>query len=153
MFEVQSFLRTDGDFIPVTDFTGEILDPYYIEGAIEIVFQGQELLSFDDSDYVDQLWAYFVKGLHEVAQGKEFSTYFPDHPTQVTFQPDRHCRQVTIEVKSYNTYHASVSYDEFMNTMIAAGKAFYQRMAEIVPESRTFYEDMERQLSSIEWRS
>jgi hypothetical protein len=55
MFEVQSFLRTDGDFIPVTDFTGEILDPYYIEGAIEIVFQGQELLSFDDSDYVDQL--------------------------------------------------------------------------------------------------
>ena len=36
MFEVKSFLKKNNDFIPISEFTDEISDPNYIEGAIEI---------------------------------------------------------------------------------------------------------------------
>jgi hypothetical protein len=154
MFEVQSFLRANGNFIPVSDFTTEISDTDYIEGAIEIYFCGKGLLTRNHWDYVDQLWAYFVDGLFEVAAGKEFSTYLPDQPIKVTFKPDRHRMRVTLEVVDRDgTRTASVEYNEFIRVMTTQGKAFFNQMAKLVPASRTSYNDIERRLSSLQGTS
>jgi hypothetical protein len=153
MFEVQSFIRKDNNFIQVSEFTGDIPDPDYIDGAIRILCQEQELLSFEDSDYVDQLWAYFVDGLYEIAEWKRFSTHLPDHPTKITFEPNRALKQVSIKVESHDTYSGSVQYSEFMSTMITQGRAFFRQMTKLLPDSRNFYEEMEQRLSSIEWSS
>jgi hypothetical protein len=152
MLEVTSFLRVSNDFVPVVEFTGKIADPDYIEGAIELRLDEKCLLDHNDWDYIDQLWAYFADGLVKVAAGEEFSTYFPDQPIEVLFQPDQEFEQVSIQVKSGITVQGSVQYGEFMEVMIRAGRTFFHRMAEIVPDSRDFYTDIEQRLSSIKWK-
>lgn len=85
MLSVKSFLRKNDNFVPVSDFIGGIPDSDYIEGAIEILVQQKGLLTLEDWDYVDQLWCYFVGGLFEVVEGKEFETYLPEQPLKVVF--------------------------------------------------------------------
>ena len=150
MLLVKSFLRKNDNFVPVSDFIGGIPDSDYIEGAIEIFVQQKGLLTLEAWDYVDQLWCYFVDGLFEVVEGKEFETYLPDQPLKVVFRPDRYKRRVTIEVGDDETRSASVEYGEFMHMMTEEGIAFFHRLAELVPGSRTFYKEMAQRLSLLE---
>lgn len=151
MFSVRSFLKENDQFIPVIDFTGAIEDPDYIEGAIEIQLNEKFLLDCSSWDYIDQLWAYFVDGLVEVANGKEFLTYFPDQPIEVLFQPTQNHKQVNIRVKmkSEITLDGSVQYSEFMEVMTIAAETFFQQMAEIVPSLQDFYKSVNQKLSLI----
>lgn len=151
MLEVRSFLKKKDDFIPVSDFIGTIPDPDYIEGAIEISYQGKKLLNpLEHWDYVDQLWAYFVNGLVEVSQGREFKTYLPDQPVEIVFKPDPSRQQVTIEVEGGASGRASVEYEEFMRVMLKESKAFFHRMTEILSDSDISYAQELQDLSVLE---
>lgn len=151
MLEVRSFLKKKDDFILVADFVGRILDPHYIEGAIEISYQGKKLLNpLEHWDYVDQLWAYFVNGLGDVSEGREFETYLPDQPVEIAFRPDPSRQRVTIEVEGGASGSASVKYEEFMYVMLREAKAFFHRMNELLPNSHNSYAQELQDLSVLE---
>lgn len=147
MFEVKSYLKQKNSFIPISEFNGEISAPDYIEGAIEISSYGKKILTLENWDYVDQLWAYFVDGLLEVSKGTEFKTFLPDQPTRVCLKPDSNLRRVLITVGKNSNNSISVEYKEFMNVMIKEAKSFFEQMNRLL-SSRYDYEL--EQLRSLE---
>ncbi|WP_218080446.1 hypothetical protein [Anthocerotibacter panamensis] len=149
MLKVSSYLKVNEEFILASQFTNQVSDPDYIEGAIEIEFCEEILLGLRTWDYIDQLWSYFVNGLVEVAEGKEFKTFLPDQPVQITFKPDIASRRVTVEEQSTEYHNISINYVEFMGTMITEGKAFFSKMSELLPEEQ-FYKDEYTRLLALE---
>lgn len=151
MFEVKSFFKKNNDFIPILEFTDEISDPNYIEGAIEISKWGNKVLSIEDFDYVDQLWCYFARGIKNVSQGKEFKTYLPDQPIEVFFKPDKNLKRVSISVIVDSENCIDVEYDEFLMVMINEAKDFFKHMKKLLPYSpATSYASAEKDLEVAE---
>lgn len=132
MFKVKSYLKQENRFIPVSEFNSEFSDPDYIEGAIEISSSGKKILTLENWDYVDQLWAYLVNGLIEVSKGTEFQTFLPDQPTRVYLKPDSNLRRVLITVGKNSNNSISVEYEEFMNVMIKEAKSFFEQMNQLL---------------------
>lgn len=145
----KGYFKVEGKFIPAQLFNGKFDDPNYIEGAVEMTVDDAQLLTTRQWDYVDQLWGYFVNGLEEVAQGRAFSTYFPDQSIEVTFTPRSAKSSVEITVKIHDTRQAIVPYGEFMRVMISEGKAFFNRMALLVPQDRAAYMALVNQLDGL----
>ncbi|NTX19954.1 hypothetical protein [Burkholderia cepacia] len=85
MISSKTYLKIKNKFVDFHAFDGEIQDPNYIEGAIELSVGGVVLLDKSMWDCVDQLWAYLTEGLVCVSRGKEFKTYFPDQPIEIKF--------------------------------------------------------------------
>src|SRR5688500_17838192 len=67
MVAIKSLLKVADDLVPVEEFVGPIVDQNYIEGGIELSVENVRMLAREQVDYVDQLWAYLVEGLEEVA--------------------------------------------------------------------------------------
>ena len=122
--EIRSFMKVDGDLIPIEEFQGPIIDRLYIEGAIEMSVGRQTLLSRDMVDYIDQLWAYLVEGLGEVMVGREFSTCYPDMPLTIVLRPqgDR------VAIKVGSRAEVSVMRNELCRALVSAGTVFFERL-------------------------
>jgi len=59
------------------------IDPYYIDGAIQILYYEHEIMGIKYSDLVDQLWAYFVNMIDVYHKNGRAETYFPDMPVKI----------------------------------------------------------------------
>lgn len=106
MFQIRSFLKhpqsniTDlGDvvkfpekyFVEITDLLtlrrlGKELDFLYLDGAISMKYNDEELMGFRLWDLVDQLWAYLLNIIQEYIQEGKGKTYFPDQPVELMLQ-------------------------------------------------------------------
>ena len=151
MLKVKSFLKRNDDFIPVSEFTDIILDPNYIEGAIEISKSGNTILSIENWDYVDQLWCYFARGVKNVSEGKQFKTYLPDQPIEVFFKPNNNLKRVFITVIVNSESRIDVEYDEFFTVMIKEAREFFKHMKKLLPNSPdTSYASAEKDLKVAE---
>ncbi len=90
-------------------------------------------------DYVDQLWAYLIRGLGEVVAGREFSTFYPDMPLEVVLRPQG--GHVTIVVDpSEGGAEASAALDELCSAMAMAGTLFFERLGPFVPGNQAMYD-------------
>lgn len=85
MISSKTYLKIKNEFVDFHAFDGEIQDPNYIEGAIELSVSGVVLLDKSMWDYVDQLWAYLTEGLVCVSRGEGFKVCFPDQPIEIKF--------------------------------------------------------------------
>lgn len=150
MFKVKSFFKAKDKFISIQDFDGAIEDPNYIEGAIEISCSEKKILTLEDWDYVDQLWSYFVFGLVDVSEGKEFDTYLPDQPLKVVFKPVNNNQQVFIEVGNPVNLNAYVKYEEFISVMAREARLFFERIIELLPERKSSYLKSLNRLEGLE---
>jgi hypothetical protein len=149
MITIHSLLKVADELVPVEDFTGPILDEDYIEGAIELFVDQKPILSREQVDLVDQLWAYLVEGLEQLAVGREFSTYFPDMPVEIVLQPLGH--RVTIKVNNrVSTAEATVTLAELRAAMVPAATLFFQRMRPHVAQSQATYDRYLARLSAID---
>ena len=128
MLKVNSYIKDKDSFIPVSRFDGEISDPRYIEGAVEIKYQNKIILPIEAWDYVDTLWSYFISGLEEVITGNKFETYLPDQPILITFKPDSNFQNISIEVGEPINQKANVEYDDFLCMMLKEAKIFFRQM-------------------------
>ena len=149
MLEVISYIKNGEEFTRIEDFEGLIDDPDYIEGAIEIITQDNILLSLNDWDYVDQMWCYLVDGLNAVKAWQEFSTCFPDHPTEITFIPNKESRTVEFGVRAYEYVYSRLDYDEFMVVMIDAALNFFKNLNRICEDLKEFNLDIIQNLISL----
>jgi hypothetical protein len=139
MIIIQSWLKVADTLVPVEDFRGPVLDEDYIEGSIELSVEHIDLLTRDMVDYIDQLWAYLIRGLGEVVAGTEFSTFYPDMPLQVMLRPQG--RDVTIIVDPPKLNHvASVPIASLVAAMVPAGTRFFERLRQYAPSNRSMYD-------------
>lgn len=87
MIHIKSWLKAAGDLVPVEEFRGPVPDQDYIEGALELTIGHKPMLTRELVDYIDQLWAYLIRGIRGIVAGNEFSTYYPDMPLEIILRP------------------------------------------------------------------
>ena len=139
MITIRSLLKVEDALVPVDEFVGPLPDDNYIEGAIELSVGYKPILTREMVDYVDQLWAYLIRGLGEVVAGREFSTFYPDMPLEVVLRPQG--GRVTIMVDpSQGGAEASVTLDELCRAMATAGTLFFERLRPLVPGNQVMYD-------------
>lgn len=139
MIEIKSFLKTKGKFVPIREFNEVIVDPNYIDGAITIVAGGRELLTLGMWDYVDQLWTYIAAGVIDIGEGKAFSTYFPDQPIKLSFEPVSNSLVRVTVVCNQEASLAIVDKSEFISSFVRAGEEFFSTMARLLPSDAEMY--------------
>lgn len=137
MIEVRTFLKRGKAFVDPEEFSGQIEDTSYIEGAIELSIDHRPLLSREEWDYVDELWAYLLQGLFQIHAGEDFSTYLPDQPIQVSFHPEAEGQRVRVQVQyEGKNVEARADLSSFVHVMAREARRFFERMQLLVP----FYE-------------
>lgn len=130
--QIDTFFRTNSDFIPISKFTQLVPDEDYIEGAIEITIRGKKVLSRKHWDYVDQLWSYFLEGIEAINDGRSFSTSLPDQPVEVSF--DLHnTQQVQVRVRDDEVVMMPVDRKLFLSTMVQACTEFFLHLPKAAP--------------------
>ena len=141
MVTIKSFLKVGNNLVPVEEFAGPILDEDYIEGAIELSVDHRPILTREMVDYVDQLWAYFARGLREVAAGREFSTNYPDMPLKIVLQPQGDRVKLMIRSRSgKRDADVSVSLYDLLQAMISEGKVFFEKLRPLAPGNQASYD-------------
>jgi hypothetical protein len=83
---IETYFRIDSDFVPMTQFTGELPDNNYIEGAIVWRVGGRDIFKLQHWDLIDQLWVYIVDGLNRLEKGEDYDVFFPDQPLRLRFE-------------------------------------------------------------------
>lgn len=150
--EITSYLREgEGDqaaYVAIEKASRPPKDPDYIEGAIELTIHGTMLLDQQSWDYVDQLWAYIARMVHDIEAGKnEAKTRFPDQPIEIRFVRHGDTVAVTCTVnQEVRTAEAPTA--ELLSTLKQAGRTFFAKLIELVPAEKSRYQEAMRQLGS-----
>ena len=126
-------------------------DPDYIEGAIELVIDGVEIIGKAEWDYVDQLWSYVVTMIGDLLNNGESSTYFPDQPISLAFVKKGKRVLVTSRVGPVNRT-ASVEEADLINTLVVAGRAFFEKLTELVGPTTGSYQMVLDELTELSAR-
>ncbi|PSM44113.1 hypothetical protein C6Y14_07070 [Streptomyces dioscori] len=133
MIEIDTFLRgADGGFVPVASCTSAPADLDYVEGAIRLTVDGQEVIGLEEWDYVDQLWAYIADMVTQLHSSGHAQTHFPDQPIKLSFETTGTRVLVTVKAGA-ETKRASAPAEEFVRALKKAGLVFFGKMNELAP--------------------
>jgi hypothetical protein len=148
MLTIDTYLRIDGRFVPIGSFVGSIPDPDYVEGAIVIKYDGFELMGLQHWDYVDQLWAYIVDAILEVADGKSFECHFPDQPISMKFKSaDSSLVEISVDVQGGKSI--SLERQIFLRGFSSAASDFFASMKRILPQASATWDDYAERLRTL----
>jgi hypothetical protein len=139
VFEIRTFLRmVDGSF-SLVDACEEIpSDPDYVEGAIEIVVDGKEIVGKREWDCVDQLWAYLATMSKQLRRTGEATISYPDQPIEISLK--RQGTYVLIASEAGDQRRSGlVAEDEFLSVLQGAGEAFFNRMSRLNSRAERSY--------------
>ena len=131
-YSINSFVKLDGEFIPIADVRAPLQNGRYIDGAMVWKIGSETLLTEYHWDLVDQLWAYIVSGACELKQCRESKTYFPDQALELIFEK---LDDNTVSVIVGHDRHI-VPYDLFVQSVADGGREFFTRMYALVPEGK-----------------
>lgn len=135
MIKVETLMKQGDKFVPIDEFSNTIPDEDYIEGAIELRIDNEPLLTREQWDYIDQLWAYLVDGLCEIEHGNSYEMRFPDQPIKLSLTPTQQSGHIKVRVESgEQEVEATTSLDAFMAEMLKAAMAFFGRIQELLPK-------------------
>ncbi|MFI5705441.1 hypothetical protein [Streptomyces sp. SID1034] len=141
MIEVRTLLRLpDGAFIQVDACGERPRDAQYVEGAIELIADGVQILSVAEWDYIDQLWSYVADMIRELPKQGEASTYFPDQPIMLKFLRSSPGRLLVSCRVGDNVRQANVNESEFLAAIRSAGQVFFEKMSRLLPENSQGYD-------------
>ncbi|HDJ1442397.1 TPA: hypothetical protein PPN70_004868 [Serratia rubidaea] len=147
MIEVKSYIKSKEDYINILEFSGEIKDCNYIEGALELTINNVNLINLEMWDYIDQLWAYLSEGLDAISKNNEFNTYFPDQPIEVKLKPIKD--NVLISVKCNSKVTTLTNKDEFVSAMSKHALDFFERLSTIKGIEKDHYKHEIENLKKI----
>lgn len=135
---VHSYLKDGRAFVLASEWTKPVPDKLYVDGAIDLVVDGKRLLSFEDWDLVDQLWAYLIDGLLSVFHtSKPFQSCFPDQPLEL------HISRAAADrvVFSVGNHSENVNAKELLLLVGHGGKEFIKDMNRIIPSLSKSWND------------
>ncbi|WP_405113197.1 hypothetical protein OG559_05775 [Micromonospora sp. NBC_01405] len=113
-------------------------DPGHVEGAVEILANGREIVGKREWDYVDQLWSYLATMVKDLRSRETVSAYYPDQPIKIEFARQG-SRVAVASISGDMVRRASVDLLEFESVISAAGELFFGRMSELLPERAESY--------------
>ncbi|WP_375755334.1 hypothetical protein [Corallococcus exercitus] len=149
MIKLATYIRQGEDFVPIDAFIGPIRDEDYIEGAMEFSIDGRLMLTRQEWDYIDQLWAYLVGGMAELQRGDDFQTFFPDQPIELSVTPDEGGRRATVRVVvGEDVREASVDPAVLVAEVLKEARRFFERIQKVLP--REAYEQTLQEISTLE---
>jgi len=141
-------MKVGDDLVSIDEFTGPIEDENYIEGTVELLVGHKPILSREQVDLVDQLWAYLVDGLEEIISGREFSTCYPDMPVEIVLRPKGN--QVLMKVDNKSTVsEAWVNVDDLRRAIVDAAALFFERLRPFVLRRQTMCEQYLARLAAL----
>ncbi|WEF34093.1 hypothetical protein [Pseudoduganella chitinolytica] len=149
-FHVETKLKRGDKFVSIEDWSGIISDPQYIEGVVVMSYQGQTLMGEDFWDDVNYMWPYLLNGLPEIAQGKNWSTRFPDQPITFSVEhiaPDWLLLHVYAEDEEY--VKKKIPKCEYLSEMARAGRDFLSRLYRICQAADMPFEHYARLLDEL----
>lgn len=146
MIKVTSYLKENDSFLPIEEFSGEIVDTDYIEGAIFLVVNGKPVLTLQHWDYVDQLWAYIIDGLESISKNEDFETYFPDQPLELKFNNVNFNR---VKIVLDGTEIVSINKKEFVTSIKRASIHFFKELTKILPKESEYYSQFIKRVEAI----
>ena len=93
MFEIQSYIKVNDEFIAIEDIKGNSvykkMDKTSIEGAITIKYYTQIILDLTYWDYIEELWLSIIAMLEEYKINEYAKMLFPDQPVSLEIVKDR----------------------------------------------------------------
>jgi hypothetical protein len=143
---IKNYLKIENVFVPYEECSEIVSDSDYVEGAIELTINGVELVNKSMWDYVDQLWAYIIQGVNSLTKGEKFSTYFPDQPIELVFNP-LNDYNVEVIVHCGGTKRVVISKRELIDALRVSGKNFLLHLSNIAPENKDTYAEMIKAVS------
>lgn len=142
---IESYLLIDGVFIPISQFSGELSDIDYVEGAIVWTIDGHGLLQQKHWDLIDQLWAYMIEGVKTLDLTDECDVGFPDQSLALRFKTISP-RLVQVTVGPTSTIVDRVA---FRSSLRRGALEFFSKMKAIAPESTDTWDRYEKAARSI----
>lgn len=117
----------------------QVIDPFYIEGAIEIRYYGQEVMGIKYWDLIDQLWSYMLNLVGEYLQKGMSECYFPDMPVKLSFTSKSNgLIQFQIAENKW-----VLPEKEFINCLIEGSLFFFEKANELI-ENVDYTSDIKR---------
>lgn len=124
--------------------TGVVRDHHYLEGAILLDCHGVRILDERMVDLVDQLWAYLIAGCEELQRGRDFATYFPDQPLELTIRHVGGRGELLITTSVDAAKKAVVQQDEFFAGVSTQGRAYLSWLERNAPGGSEYRSLVER---------
>ncbi len=152
MIEIESYLKRDDQFIPIDEFTGLVEDDFYVEGALVLRVDGNEIMDLSHYDLIDQLWVYFMNHLEKVLSGAASvsSGTFPDQPLKI--EVESVFKNAKLKIKLYDpqkTRQCIVETNEFLKVFCEAGEKFFEKMKVANPGDASDSEQFIAQLRKL----
>ncbi|NNB92825.1 hypothetical protein HI113_02715 [Corallococcus exiguus] len=149
MVQIATYFRQGEVFVPIDAFVGPIPDEDYIEGALEFSMGGRSMLTRQEWDYIDQLWAYLVGGVADLQRGETFQTFFPDQPIELSITPDGVGGHATMRVViGGDVREASVELAVLVAEVLKEARHFFERIQKELP--REAYQQTLQEISTLE---
>ncbi|RFS84112.1 hypothetical protein D0T12_18300 [Actinomadura spongiicola] len=84
--EIETYLRgRDGVFTRIAEYDAPIRDPDYVEGAIRMSIDGQEIVGVAEWDDVNWLWPFLATMAADLADSERVATSYPSQPIGLSF--------------------------------------------------------------------
>ncbi|MCZ2341262.1 MAG: hypothetical protein LC104_05625 [Bacteroidales bacterium] len=133
---IETYLKVNKQYVPVSEYTGTLPDKDYVEGAIHCRINGRDLFTLDHWDLVDQLWCYILEALTLTRQGSEYDSSFPDQPLRLRFKPlSSYAVEITVGDSSHKFDTETV-----MNCLAPGAVSFFTAMKRLAPEADDTWE-------------
>ena len=120
------------------------LDPYYLKGCIEIVFDGKYLFTKENSfDYVLPFWHTLMNLGKQILYNRKSIENYPGSPINIILSQRGHkfadiSLKMAHEKKAFN--HITVKKSEFFQALHEGAERFFRLMPAIHPVGRGEYE-------------
>lgn len=137
---------SDGAFVDALAVEQPPRDHDYIEGALEFVVNGTEVVGKEDWDYVDTLWCYIATMVDDFRSTDVVHSYFPDMPVKLQFRRRGHLVLVSRESRTASV-QAVIDRSELLTGLEEEGRRFLQQMSVLSPDNAEAYEVAIEQLT------
>ena len=145
---IESYLRQeDGEFTLAESWNAPISDHEYLEGALKLTINDTPIITLTMWDYIDELWAYVINTLQELASGDSVHMYFPDQPIKLEMKrTPPNMILVSISPRSGKFDNSAWTHEgDFVHQLLDAGEKFFTKMSKLDPAGQGQYEhDIER---------
>ncbi|MGF6826723.1 hypothetical protein P3T30_002008 [Kitasatospora sp. MAP12-9] len=149
MIEVRTLLRLpDGAFVQIESCEERPPDAQYVEGAIELIADGVQILTVADWDCIDQLWSYISDMIHALPMEGEASTFFPDQPIMLKFLRSSPGRLLVSCRVGDDLRQVNVNESDFLAALRSAGESFFGKMSTLLPGNSQGYDIARHSLAS-----